>query len=399
MASSVAWVDTSAEEQRRVREMIALFAEHESRDELGIGQIRDALSDSLFPGTSTLQTRARYFLLVPWAYEYAQRKGGAKDLGRRARDVERSLVPVLQRSGSEGVIGGRAGARVKNLPSALYWSGLRAYGVLLAEPGSEPTATIVASDADELVQRRTGAWHPIVPPPAGFPDQLDGGLTLRPPEARWLRERIVETSRDTLLEHLVLSATPPDETSDAPWHDSVASGAPEPAVSVLRHAQQFSLAIRGAALLYNVLIAERYEAAGHDRVENAVEVRSSAYSHWLNDIEAQHHLRDWDVLAFWQLVGQRTTRVSYLTRTFVNSWIDSVRSGAVDGALAVGDPLRSLVGDRERSIKGGQSRLKNPRLLAAWPGASGTGQLTFRWQQVRRIVADIVSQLEGDENA
>ncbi|MGH3706350.1 MAG: DUF6361 family protein, partial [Agromyces sp.] len=60
MASTVAWLDTSTDEQRRVREVIALFSQQESRDELGIGQIRDALSDHLFPGTSVLQTRARY---------------------------------------------------------------------------------------------------------------------------------------------------------------------------------------------------------------------------------------------------------------------------------------------------------------------------------------------------
>lgn len=35
-------------------------------DELGIGSIRDTFSDELFPGTSTIQTRARYFLFVPW---------------------------------------------------------------------------------------------------------------------------------------------------------------------------------------------------------------------------------------------------------------------------------------------------------------------------------------------
>jgi len=30
--------------------------------------VRDAFSDLMFPGTSTAQTRATYFLLVPWYY-------------------------------------------------------------------------------------------------------------------------------------------------------------------------------------------------------------------------------------------------------------------------------------------------------------------------------------------
>jgi len=55
----VTWLDVSAEHQRRVRDMIRLFEEPGMRDELGVGPVRDAFSDLLFPGTSTIQTRAR----------------------------------------------------------------------------------------------------------------------------------------------------------------------------------------------------------------------------------------------------------------------------------------------------------------------------------------------------
>ena len=126
--STVAWLDTSADEQRRVRDLIALFEETESRDELGIGQIRDVLSDALFPGTSVLQTRARYFLLVPWAYQYAAGRRGGRDLNARARIIERQLVEVLRKGDEEGVIGRVVGYHVKNLPSTMFWSGGRRYG-------------------------------------------------------------------------------------------------------------------------------------------------------------------------------------------------------------------------------------------------------------------------------
>ena len=56
--SSFAWLDTSAEEQRRVREVIALFTQKDTLDELGIGQIRDMFSDAMFPGITTIETRA-----------------------------------------------------------------------------------------------------------------------------------------------------------------------------------------------------------------------------------------------------------------------------------------------------------------------------------------------------
>jgi hypothetical protein len=52
MASGLSWLDSSREDQQRMRELLKMFSEQESRDELGIGQIRDAFSDMLFPGTS-----------------------------------------------------------------------------------------------------------------------------------------------------------------------------------------------------------------------------------------------------------------------------------------------------------------------------------------------------------
>ena len=74
----------------------------------------------------------------------------------------------------------------------------------------------------------------------------------------------------------------------------------------------------------------------------------------------------------------------------MNSWVQAVRSREVEDALSdPGERLKRLIGNRERSIKKSQSRLTNAKLLGGWSGASGTGQLIYRWPQVRRIVADI----------
>ena len=66
--STFAWIDHSEKQRRQILEAIDLFREKDTRDELGIAGIRDAFSDMLFPGTGALQTRARYFLFVPWMY-------------------------------------------------------------------------------------------------------------------------------------------------------------------------------------------------------------------------------------------------------------------------------------------------------------------------------------------
>ena len=66
--SAFVWLDYSERERRKMLDVVDLFREHDTRDELGVGSVRDAFADMLFPGTSTIMTRARYFLLVPWAY-------------------------------------------------------------------------------------------------------------------------------------------------------------------------------------------------------------------------------------------------------------------------------------------------------------------------------------------
>src|SRR5688572_19144376 len=60
--SAFAWLDYSDGERRRMLEVIELFREKGTLDELGIGSIRDTFADHFFPGISTIQTRARYFL-------------------------------------------------------------------------------------------------------------------------------------------------------------------------------------------------------------------------------------------------------------------------------------------------------------------------------------------------
>jgi hypothetical protein len=65
---SLAWTGFDEAERQRAQRILALFQGRESRDELGLGAIRDSITDHLFPGTSTIQTRLRYMLFIPWLF-------------------------------------------------------------------------------------------------------------------------------------------------------------------------------------------------------------------------------------------------------------------------------------------------------------------------------------------
>ena len=48
--SAFAWLSYSESERQKALDVISLFWERDTRDELGIGVIRDAFADLLFPG-------------------------------------------------------------------------------------------------------------------------------------------------------------------------------------------------------------------------------------------------------------------------------------------------------------------------------------------------------------
>ncbi len=392
MTALLAWLDTSAEEQRRVRELVALYTQPESRDELGIGQVRDAFSDTLFPGTSVLQTRARYYLLVPWAYKSGERRLRGQALKAHADRQERELIRLLRPNigAGQGLIGRVAGAALKTLPSAIYWSGLVRYGIALDLPTDQLGASADAGDdADELTERRVQQWSPTLPPmPERFPQSITS-LELEPDEAWWLRERILEATPGTMLAHLLEHHAAPDPASGLPWEDPACLSAPEEPADVLHHASLFSEAVHGAALLYNLLIAERYERAGLDRVTQPVHSYRARLAAWAQRVEDYRpQLQTWNRAELWAHVLRANPRVNGRTRQFVDRWLQAV----VDGT-GLKQPeareLRDLVAARERLQKGRQSRLQNDKLLRTWSGESGTARLGYRWGNVRQVVLDI----------
>ena len=398
MASSIAWLDSTTEEQRVARELISLFTQPESREELGIGQVRDAFSDILFPGTSVIQTRARYFLFIPWCYSY----GKASHLsGARLRDVgrkqERELIHTLHNSGLDdlvGMVGRRVGPSVKTLPLTIYWSGLRRFEILTHDNDLGTLGAVNSRDgATELGDRLISDWDPGLPPaPAGFPTAVPGGFRLTFDEAEWLAKRITGTSPESVTAHLLERRIPIGSEHQFAWEV-----VPEGRFEALEHARRFSGMMLGASLLYNLLIGEEYDKMPPPKKHDEMAERyRDEIDTWVREYvePSLADLRAWDVARMWELTLAQNPRIDPRAQAFANAWIEGIRSVGHNG-LADNRPLRQLVRAREER-KGKQSRLLNERMLATWSGASGTGQLEYRWGTVRVIVNDIIHGLNDD---
>ena len=394
MASRIAWLDASDADQRRMREILMLFAEQDSRDELGIGSLRDSIADGLFPGTSTLLTRARYLMFVPWCFQYASSQSDQLESVER---VERRLISGLRDSQDfAGLMGARSGESLKTLPSAVYWAALRHYNII--RPGCETRwdaarwkSVAIVGDDDDATRKETAFSATLPDPPAGFPDHVPDGFTLTNAEAGWLRDRILERSRGTLLAHLI--TCPPSRTSKTPWNDESALGADENITRLLDHARNFSIVMQGAAFVYNLLLAEEYELGNNTRVIEPVARYRAELEAWSDEARA-HRVDAWNIMAFWQwYAGTNTTYLLHRTRDFVSQWFEIVSSDGFTG-LADNPRARSLIRQRERAHKGAQARIGNRKRIQQWQGSAGAGRLVYRWPQVRAIVLDIHDGLE-----
>ncbi|PVE94109.1 DUF6361 family protein [Microbacterium sp. TPD7012] len=393
MASVVTWLDVSAEEQRRMRELAALFTVRDSRDELGLGLLRDSISDALFPGTSTLHTRARYLLFVPWCFQHAAR-AKPEQRWRRLDETERSIISPLRSSADPtGLLGERAGAALKNLPSSAYWSMLQRYGIL-SHPATRAEALAASAmrrSVDDDGQTTASSIWSVPSIPDGFPESIPEGFALAHDEATWLRDRILEHAQGSLLTHLVQHR--PEDDSSAPWTDAAAIAAPERAARVLQQAEDFSAVMHGAQLLYNLMLASdahRLDVADESRI---IEYRERLEA-WDRELTPRAH--KWQLSDLLHVLREEhgsAPTVAPSTRDFITRWTSLVQSTNA-GALVDDEGAKALIRQRERVAKGAKARLNNQRRLASWGGASGSARLTFRWSTVRGILTDIDDGLQ-----
>ncbi|MBM4481685.1 DUF6361 family protein [Prescottella equi] len=400
--SVIAWLDTSTEEERRMRELVKMLSDSDTLDDLGIGQIRDAFGDLLFPGISTVQTRARYLLFVPWTYRRAARRHSGAELASRAANEERQLVNVLSSEGAtDGLIGRRAGVRVKVLPSSIYWTGLKTYDILRADvrPSGLQQTRRFRPHEDGPDEAGSSDWSSSLPPaPDGYPKTVPGGFDLTATEAAWLREQMATAKphpqfEHSLLSHLLRRSDAPDGAWSAPWDVDDLASAPAALPDLVHHAEMFSLVIQGARLLYNLLLAERYEKLGLTSLDAPADYYRELLDEWAARCESRRDdVTVWQLSDLWPLVTMKAPRISPATTQFVESWVNAVQSQDCH-TLATDPALRRLVSDREFQNKRAQSRLRNDKLLATWQGASGTTPLVYRWFQARRIVTDIFEGL------
>ena len=414
--SSIGWIDFSSEHRERLRTVLDLLSAPGVLDELGIGPVRDAFADRMFPGISTIQTRAKYFTLTALLVEKfiaLKRSGGtSRTLESYLADEEKQcrIRLVTAAHGLEiketGIIGGSFGTDprrdVMRRPSSVYWNGLRLFGfiqprelslaefsrrcvddrrtlrTLLQESGTERGDDHDAED----INSRPRVYAPEIPPDQNYWQTLS--IDLLPAEAEFLRMRMGASQSESLLGQILssdanmaevcaLKRSTFDDFSALPFIGRLKN---EYLRRTVQHARDFWLIMEGAHIRYNCLLQARLGTK-----ESHAEC-NELWVNWRRRIAP--FPSQWDTSFMWSLVASMRTSVKKPTHDFIEAWIAETCKGASD--LKHCD---ALVTNQERYNKGARARLRNNNTETIGSAWIGVQELDYRQRQVCRLVRDI----------
>ena len=400
-AAQLTWLDLTAADRDKVRQVLTLFSEQGTVDELGLGSLRDMLSNTLFPGLSVLHTRLRYVLFIPWIYQQVEALGPDHDPAQAGRERELQLIEALAASDDKrGIIGIMARQSLSRLASTAYWALIAHLGIfvpgysqgwyhthfdrLVRKRGDVPRA-----DDPGVIWSQQPTWHPRLPAVAAkFP--AEASFTLTYDEADFIRGRIEERCAGTLLEWLVREGSP--GLHESLWEEPILDSLPQTIAHQVELARRFSLHVEGAPLLYNLLLAEaRHRLQPSDDDQALVAKYHARIAGWA-DLESAE--APFETIVLWEQTARAGMRVVSQQQHFVDTW---TRRVAQVGPHAIADDpaLRQLITVRERRLKGEhRARLANPGRLLDWSGDVGTGRMVFRWPQARQMLIDLHCGLE-----
>ena len=414
--SNLGWIDFSETDKQKVMTVIELLKPDGTVDELGVGVIRDSMSDAMFPGITTIMTRAKYFFLVPRIlHDFATKP--PKDITAREylRREENEIMEMLSKKvnylDNSGVIGitiarhnkstpRRHHKELMRKPSTIYWNGLRAYKIY---PGELTMAQLMDAMENRAVHGRM-LGHQTTEGEAGddrdaeavnsyifsLPDfdknwKQDLNIDLTATEADFLKEKIIDNFPQTLLAQVLkdknkrkdfLNANSFQDMCDMPFMKQI----PADIQTIVYTARDFWQIMYGAHIRYNILLHGRH---GSEQVKKDC---FEKWERWVRTMKS-FHWSSFDRDLMW-LIAKQGSKLKGFTEYFINQWMDKVRNHDFTT-----DELDALVEAQEEKNKKSRSklRLQNDEKYDKWTGISEMG---FRFSNAKTIISDIALKID-----
>jgi hypothetical protein len=400
MKPILGWTMLSREEMRQAERLAS--GEQDTRDEIGFLLIHQGFADRFFPGTSVLHTRVRYALFVPWLYlQAAAGKGRGSDLDATIRRQLILLAIRLKQIGGEpfGVIGGdKLGQLTSQPPDRVYWTALRAWGLLLPAVSSRSEVlrrlqagrrTLIDDDGGSLDDQDNEVFASLPDPPDGW-DDPDAPLRFKVPakERDFLRRKLSllarpgETAQSLLAKLVATRVSFSSTSSDLPLElDARADTVDKQALGIARDAA--GLAAIGRAV-YGALVEQ---LRADDGLGNDATFRTRLHSHFQLYGQAASRCDLEGAELFLPDLPPHVRTVLYETRAYV-------RAGKPENFFALRDCYQKAETTRKTTRR---ARLLNTvraaQRRAEWdPKRHNTTPLHYRWYIVRDMLNDLSGQ-------
>ena len=394
------WVDFSREDREKVLDVMNLLQEQGAVDEIGIGLVRDAFANLFFPGTSTVQTVAKYFLIVPYVLKEATEGRYGNDLNKILRKIDLEEkecgIRLMQNCpGEEGIIGRRVLPKswVARKPSNIYWNGIRTYGICtqdLTIPELLKASVILQAqkktsalgnkgdDAADSERDDADAGRDVATQLFSVPDdyyadwRTDLSIHLTATEAAFLRKMIETSVSASLLGYLLRNSI--DVTkydSFEAIYEDLGAVVPVELARTMKLACDFNRLVYTARVRYNYILS-----AGQNE---------TAVAEWTYIEENMQHMMSVDV--------DDVLQTLHITNFRLRRFLTSFKAALLVKDLDAAD--KALI-DREVEIKT-RSRAKlckrDDYANDTWIGGR---YLDYRFSSAKRIITDIY---RGEEAA
>lgn len=384
------WVDYSNEERNKVVSILRMLGVQTALDEIGVGTVRDSFADKLFPGISTIQTRAKYFVLLPYLFGSAEKQRYDKRsdvlvwINRQEEQMVNTLV-MNSKAKADGIIGSRSykqGRTVKQKPSGIYWNGLRAFDILRypnlsienvcdriwrnsakkEEISLKAEGDMDGPDDSDALNDNFSMFSPIIPE---YDYMDEAAIDLTRNEALFLFEKITR-SPQTQCSLLKFMLTEKVVFNDFQSIDAAKlTGELRKTVQLAQHFADF---IYGAHILYNVIYSEEKDL---DMI--------AEFKRWMR----MEEYRTVDLAA---IVG--SSNCPEHTRRFLYAFHQFICDGDIEGA-------KNKIVERERFIKHDRAKLLKPQEYR-YEKAIHNYKLSYRYETAKTIIADILQGMGAD---
>ena len=383
----IGYIHNDKDEQDKVLQVLKMLSEKNAIDELGIGRIRDAFADMMFPGTSTLQKHVKYFSLMPQVYKKAceRRYNRMAEVKAEIVRLERIMTANLC-AGSPGatgitgseMVGKRSNNYVKYDPAYIYNSGLQTFGILrdaqvqaliysTSKAMHEAPRKLKSDDEDTAddADEQSGLFQFCSFPAVEYDFTERCSLDLTPKDKSFIMEHILGSSKckGTLLHYIVSHIDDPGFK----YRDTFPGIDPEqlpPGLAELQDlARRFADFIYMAHVRYNYIYSnytdgemlQDFEEAVNGYKKNGTDIEKILAPIVITDNSGKHFCRE------------------------VAKCVDDEDWNALDQCI-----IR-----REKQVKGSRRKLCNPSRTYDKRYRVHYYKLTYRWDTVRTFADEL----------